>query len=371
MEFNFNTNTGTGKKKGSGVLAGLVLLVVATVLLWWNEYNNVQNIAALSAFEKEAVEISSDAVNSQYDGKAVTTNGKMTIVDDPMTDSDFSVVSIKTASLKRVVEIRQWEEKEDTDDNGHTTYRYNEVWSEGILGVPHDNRRDEENRRWRMPCQSKNYYASDVKVGAYNLSPSQIEGLATNADLEIPTDLELEGYHKSGTYFTNSADLERPAVGDVRICWKYNNWSEASVAATVSGNSFVDYTTPNSANSINRVDEGLLTKAELVKNQEDENNMLKWILRGVGALMVFIGYSAIFGAISRLVQKIPILGTLVGGIMFIISLLFAIVHALLVIIIAWFRYRPVLAITLLAIVIIAIILIVILVKKNKNKQQTA
>ena len=368
---NINFNAGTGKKKGGGVLAGLICLVIATVLLWWNEYNNVQNIAALSSFEKEAIEISSEVVNPEYDGKAVTTNGKMTVIDEPLQDSDFAVVSMKTARLKRVVEMRQWEEKEDTDDNGHTSYHYNEVWSESVLGVPHNAAKDAENSRVQVPCKTKDYYANDVKVGAYNLSKNQIEGLAINADLALPSDLYLEGYHKSGTYFTNSTDLEHPSIGDVRISWKYNDWTEASVAATISGNSFVDYKTPNSANSINRVDKGLLTKAELVKNQKDENNMLKWILRGVGALMVFIGYSAIFGGISRLVQKIPILGSLVGGIMFLISLLFAVVHALLVIIIAWFRYRPVLAIILLAVVIAAIVGIVILVKKNKNKQQTA
>ena len=111
----------------------MILLVIGTILLWWNEYNNVQNIVALAQYEKEAIEISSETVDPQYDGKAVALNGPMTVVDDPLQDNEFAV-AVKTARLKRVVEMYQWEEDKDTDDNGRTTYSYRKKWSETVLG---------------------------------------------------------------------------------------------------------------------------------------------------------------------------------------------------------------------------------------------
>jgi len=365
MEFNLN-NFSTGnnqKKKGGSILGAFLLLVIGTILLWWNEYNNVQNIVALSEYQKEAIEISSETVDPQYDGKAVATNGPLTVVDDPLQDNEFAV-AVKTPRLKRIVEMYQWEEDKDTDDNGRTTYSYRQKWSETVLGK--ENGSDTtHNNPTSMPFKSNEFFAENVKVGAYNLSKDQIAVIATDEDYDFPAEAVIDGYMKKGTYLTNSLNLDNPSIGDIRIYWRYNDWKEASVAATVSGNTFKDYSTKNSANTINRVDEGLLTKDELCRNQESENNMLKWILRGVGALLVLFGYLSLISFITRFTNKIPVLGSIVGWALTAIAFLVAVVHSLLVIIIAWFRYRPALAICLLVVVIAAIVGIVILMKKKK------
>lgn len=366
LNVSFNQGSG-GNKRGSSFLAGLLLLVIGTVLLWWNEYNNVQNIAVLSAFEKEAVEIRSDIIQPEYDGKAVTTNGLLTVEDEPLQDGELDV-AIKTPHLRRVVEMYQWKETEHTDDN-RTSYSYSKVWDESYHSSSNFHDKVGHENPAAMPYKSKDLYSKEVKVGAYNLSNKQIEGLEADADFDIPADLGIEGYHKSGYYYTNSENIDNPNIGNIRISWKYNDWKEASVAAVVSGNTFKDYTIENSANSLNRVDEGLLSKTELVKNQKNDNNMLKWILRGVGALLILLGYLSLFGFITRFTSSIPILGSIVGGVVTAVSFLLAVIHSLLVIIIAWFRYRPVLAIVLLIIVILAIIGIVVLIKNKKKQQQ--
>ena len=58
-----------------------------------------------------------------------------------------------------------------------------------------------------------------------------------------------------------------------------------------------------------------------------------WVLRFVAFVILLVGYSMIFGPISVMsnyVRKIPLLGKLidnaVGGVIFIISLLLAIIH---------------------------------------------
>ena len=351
------------KKKGSGIAAGFALLVIGTILLWWNEGNNVRNIKTITQMEKEVVDISSETVNSEYDGKLVATNGKMIVGDEFLNDSEFDV-SIKTAHLNRIVEMFQWKEDETTDDEGDTTYSYSRVWSENIESLPHAGS-SHQNPSY-MPYHSQEYLANDVKVGAYSLSNSQIKVLATNADYTGSIEKSLDGYQKIGIYYTNSSNLDSPQIGDIRISWKYNDWSDASVLAVASGNSFVDFVSDAEVH-INRVDEGILTGKQLIKNQENENNALKWILRAVGALMIFLGYLTITGPLSRLTNKIPILGSLVGGTLFVVSLILGIIHSLIVIIIAWFRYRPVLSIVLIVIVIALIVYLKMFAKKKSEE----
>ena len=367
MEINFNSGS-KSNKKGSGIIACLLLLVIGTILLWWNEGNNVRNIKTITQMEKEVVEISSEKVTPENDGKLVATNGSLVVEDETVNDNEFTV-SMKTPHLKRVVEMYQWKEDEDTDDNGHKSYSYKRVWDESVINSSsfHDSGHSNPNS---MPYKSNNFYASSVKVGAYNLSREQIEGMYTNAEYDVPAEVAIEGYHKSGVYITNSANLDNPAIGDVRITWRYNDWKEASVLAVTSNNSFKDFVSDAGVH-INRVDEGLLTSKELIQNQEDENNMFKWIMRAVGSLLILFGYLSIVGPIQRLANKVPVLGGLVGWVLGAIAFLVAVIHSLLIIIIAWFRYRPVLAVLLLAVVIAAIVGIIVLIKSKKNKEQPA
>ena len=99
--------------------------------------------------------------------------------------------------------------------------------------------------------------------------------------------------------------------------------------------------------------------------------MFKWIMRAVGSLLILFGYLSIVGPIQRLANKVPVLGGLVGWVLGAITFLVAVIHSLLIIIIAWFRYRPVLAVLLLAVVIAAIVGIIVLIKSKKNKEQPA
>ena len=365
MEINLNNfKAGNGnKKKGGGIITALILLLLGTILLWWNEGNNVRNIKTITQMEKEVIEISSETVNPENDGKLVATNGQLVVEDDSINDNEFAV-SMKTPHLRRVVEMYQWKEDSDTDDDGHKTYSYKKVWDESVINSTSFHNSNGHDNPNTMPYKSNDFYASSVKVGAYNLSREQIEGMYPNAEFDVSSDVAPEGYHKSGAYITNSSNLDNPAVGDIRIVWKYNDWEEASVLAVTSNNSFKDFVSDAGVH-INRVDKGLLTSKELIQNQEDENNMFKWIMRAVGALLILFGYLSIVGPIQRLANKVPVLGGLVGSALSLIAFLVAVVHSLLIIIIAWFRYRPLLAIVLLVVVIAAIVGIVVLIKKKK------
>jgi hypothetical protein len=85
----------------------------------------------------------------------------------------------------------------------------------------------------------------------------------------------------------------------------------------------------------------------MFKEAQDENRMWTWIIRAGGALGMFIGFALMMGPIAVLADVIPILGDVVEAGVGMIALLLTLVLAPLVIAIAWFMYRPVVAVIVL------------------------
>ena len=346
-----------------GIIAGILLLIGGTCLLWWNEGNNVKNIEGLAEAKKVLVEVSSDKVDSKNEGKLVVTNGKLNVVDEKLVDETFGV-EVKSAKLERVVEVYSWVEDSTTDD-GNTTYSYKKEWrnspedSSNFHQSGHDN--------VAKSVEDKSIVATDVKLGAFDLSSELKGSMGASAKYSIQ-DLEVaEGYQKIEGYVTNSKDYTKPEIGDIRISWVYNDWTEASVMAMQSGNSFATFTTKN-GRDFNRIEKGVLNADGFTSKIQSEDKLMKWVFRGLGALLIIFGYASILSPISKLTSFIPVVGNIVGGIVGVISFLVGLVHSLIIIVIAWFRFRPVLAIILLLVIAALIVALVMLLKKNKAKK---
>ena len=330
----------------AGIIMGLLMVIGGTVFLWWNEGNNVRNIKTTDEVEKNVVEITSKSDCTQYSGQLVAVGGKFTVEDKTISDDVFQV-SIHSAALDRVVEIYQWEEETETDDDGGTTYSYNKVWHEGLIDSSnfqkgHDNPTSTE-------YSSDSFYAERVRLGNYFLASSQISQMETDKDFSL-TDNNVaipDGYQGNGKYVTNSANLDKPQIGDVRISWKYNGWKEVSLIAKVSGDSFVSYTSEAGKN-VNFVTEGNRTAAEMIEIMRNQDRLMKWLFRLFGFLLVFFGYLSVISPLTKLLSYVPILGNAVNFVFVLTLFLLSLVHSLLVILIAWFRYRPLLSVCLLA-----------------------
>lgn len=170
----------------AGILGGFVFVVIGIVLLWWNEGNNVKNLKTTGEMDKVVVDVGSNSVDLNNDGKLIATHGKV-INEQELVDSTFNV-KVVSHIMKRVVEVYQWEENSSTDDD--------EV-----------------------------YTSKEVGVGAFKLSSNQIETLSTKANY---SDFDTETISKlnltvSTHYLTNSKNLENPNIGDTRISFVYNN----------------------------------------------------------------------------------------------------------------------------------------------------
>ena len=87
--------------------------------------------------------------------------------------------------------------------------------------------------------------------------------------------------------------------------------------------------------------------AEMFKTAQEENAMIKWALRVVGVIVMFIGCSMMVKPLSVLADVIPPLGSLVGFASGLAAFFVSATFSLMTISVAWIFYRPLLGIALL------------------------
>ena len=346
-----------------GIFGGVILILIGIVLLWWNEGNNVKNIKTTAEMDKIVIDVKSDKIDSKNEGKLIATNGDL-INDQELTDETFGI-TIKTPKLERIVEVYQWKEHSSTDDDGKTTYSYSKVWSSDLIDSGNFHQKSKTNPTTKL-YEDKVYTSTEVKVGKFSLSSNQIDRLSTKAnytsfDTEKLNELNLT---ISGKYLTNSKNLDNPEIGDTRIEIKYNDSTQLSVLAVQQGNTFVDFVSSYDKR-VNRIMDGVHSGKEMINVIKEENKFLKWILRLIGTLLIVFGFAAILKPISAITSFIPIIGSIVGGAVALVSLVLGLALSLIIIAIAWIRFRPLLGIGLLIIVAALVTLLIIRGKKNK------
>ncbi len=214
--------------------------------------------------------------------------------------------------------------------------------------------------------EDKSVQVEHVKVGAFSLSNEQISHVATNGVVALDANNEIGSFKISGGYLINSEEMDKSQIGDVRITWKYNTWTTASVLAVQKGESFETYTSKDGVKT-NRVEEGEKTSADFISEINSENKFMKWLFRGIGALLIVFGYASVISPLTKLSSLVPVLGNIVGSLLGLIAFLIGIVHSLIIIVIAWFRYRPVLAIILLVVIAVIIVTVIKLVTSKKKE----
>lgn len=133
--------------------------------------------------------------------------------------------------------------------------------------------------------------------------------------------------------------MERPWIGDQRISYEAADLPEVSAAGAQKGKGLADYVTSN-GQSIFLTQAGIVTAAQMFSDAQTGNKIMTWVLRAVGLLLLFIGFSLIFRIFGVAGDVIPIFGDVVRfGIGLIAFLLTALLGSL-TIAIAWFYYRP-------------------------------
>lgn len=348
------------KNKSGGILVGLIFILVGIFLLWFNEGRTVKTKATIMEAENQYADVSSETIDKNNEGKLIATNGKLEVSYAGATDTTFDI-HVAKPKLQRTVEMYQWKET-CKDNNGNEVCSYSMVWDDEIINS--DSFEDTtHNNPSSMPYNSESFTADNSKVGEFLLDSELLNQLQADKKVNLQNSAKIAnmGLTNDGTYYTNVQN-GTPKVGDIRISFTYSDATNVSILAVQTNNGFSKFTSKEGY-SIYELEEGTFTGKQILQKLSDENNTTKWILRLMGTLFIIGGFAAIVSPLQRLANYIPIFGSIFGWVTGFATFILGLALSLIVIALAWLRYRPALSIGML----IGVLIIIILTKKTKTK----
>lgn len=356
------------QRKGGGIVGGFLLFIIGISLLWWNEGRTAKTISLLKEAKANYVQLDTPKIDKANNNKLVSTNGKLDVSSSKeLVDEEFGVKA-SSAKMERIVEVYQWDEECTTDEDNNTTCTYKKEWSSDLIDSSTFKEKGHDNPTSKQ-YENKVYLGDNVKLGEFVIPNDLVSKLSTKESIrdlnsEVATSKNLK-ISSNGDSYTNTQDEANPQIGDMKITFNKNNTTDVSILAVQTNDTFSAYTAKN-GKSLEVIREANMTGAEIIAALVKNNNMLKWIFRLIGFILVSCGIASLFSFLTMITSRIPILGSLVGGTISLISMLLGLAISFIVCAIAWFRFRPIISIILLVGAGVAICLVKFLPKKKEN-----
>ncbi len=354
-----------------GVLIGILLFIGSFVLLYWNEGR-----VDLSQIAETAQEINAETINSSANDKLVSVTGNLE-TEQKLGDDQF----LKTGdyiSVSRKSEMYAWEEETETSshtDTGgsettETTYSYTTNWTENPESSSgFKESAGHENPKKSIPSQT---FTSDAaKIGEYNLDTSDLmlSGYK-NLQLDDQNITLSPGFRLENDYiYIGTGTSNSPQVGDSRISYQVIEPGEkATIFGKLDDDTLVAYHDEDD-NKLFRMYTG--TREAAISSMETEHNVMTWILRVVGFVLMWVGLSAIFGPVSTVLDFLPFLGSASRAIIGVITFIISLVLTIITILISTVVHNVVALVIILVVVIVAITLFVVLYLNKKKGAKAA
>ena len=408
MAFTETRTTGYGSRLGNscmGIPMGIILFLVATALLWWNEGRAVHRAQDIKQVAKTAQSIGDISnANTSLDGQLIHTTGTAS-TEDILSDDLFGIKT-NALAIVRSAEYYQWKENEKHETKDKLggkqeeiiTYTYERDWTADPINSSRFKDPDYQgvnNVIWEI--EDMRVIASNVSFGTYilpelfisdivskqsdNVSPLMIsadnpalkqlnenvmKALGDNVRPEAAQVKDSLAYvHVFGNQVYIGFNPSKPSIGDIRLTFEQLAPScNISLIAVPTNGTFTTFQAKHDANEYElRV--GTWTLDQMIKQANDENATLTWILRILGVIIVIAALKMIFGILVTILKLVPFLASIMNlGVSLVCGVL-GFVWSLIVIAIAWIFYRPLLGIALL---VIAAGLVYWLVIKGKKQQ---
>jgi hypothetical protein len=341
-----------------GVLFGLVLVGGAGVFLFWNEGRAVQTQRSLAEGASLVASVDTARVDPANDGKLIHVTGDLK-AGASLSDPDFTV-SATALRLVRTVEMYQWKEESKSETRRNvggseetvTTYEYVRTWSE----TRNDSsrfKRQEGHVNPQMRYRAASYSSRDATLGAFRPGTNVIDRLPASETVSLDPSLanRLAGRIKGPVHVADGRiylgdNPSQPNIGDLRISFRLAPAGPASIIG--SGNGFAEYQT-KAGDALLMVRPGTHSAADMFAAAQRENRILTWILRLAGVVAMFLGFTLILRPLVVVADVVPFIGSILSAGAGIVSLVLTAIVAPLVIAVAWFWYRPLVSVVVLAI----------------------
>ena len=381
MAYTETTTTSWTSRLGSsfkGIIGGFVLIALGTCLLWWNEGRTFKTAGAIGEAELVTQEVKDiSKLDSSLDGEVIHASGRAE-TQETLRDPIFGVEA-NALCIRRNVEYFQWREHSRSEkrkklggsEETITTYTYDTGWV--TEPVDSNSFKDPDYRgRNKVLAEFKDerIWANDITFGAYKLPDFLAHSIGGEIQLEAGRldASSISSYINApqGTYAGQLINGDErtvyigknpgtPEVGDVRITFFQIPPAEVSIIAQVTGNTFKQFTASNGY-TFSSLEMGRVEPAEMFKDARSSNKIMAWVLRIVGIIVVVWGLKTILAPLSVLADVIPILGTIVAAGTGFVSWVLGLAWSLIVIAVAWVRFRPLIAGCLIAVAVVLILL---------------
>jgi hypothetical protein len=148
-----------------------------------------------------------------------------------------------------------------------------------------------------------------------------------------------EMVHVSGNTVILSVSPAVPQIGDMRVTFMETRPGTVSLLAKVNGDTFEVFRASNN-NTFSKLAMGTHSLDNMYGDAHSSNVTMTWILRFVGAFLVFLGLKMLVAPLEVFASVIPFLGSIVGAGTGLVSMLLGVAWSLVIISIAWLRFRP-------------------------------
>lgn len=350
------------RRSFGGVVVGLLLIVGMVVLLFWNEGRAVTTARSLAEGAGAVVPVAAGAVDPAREGSLVHVSGPVETGSTPA-DPLFAVAE-PGVRLIRKAEMYQWIETRRTEtqtkvgggEETVTTYTYATGWSDR----PHDSsqfRQPDGRTNPPMQVQGQSFQVPEATLGAFSLSQrilGMIGGarpLALTADrteaIQAAVGAGIKASVSDGRIYLGAEPLQ-PRVGDYRISYDLVPLGPVSIVGRQAGDGFEPYQT-RAGNQLLMVETGTVAAQQMFDDAMASNTVVTWIVRAVGLVFLIFGFSLVLAPLGVIGDVIPFIGSIVRMGTGIVAAVAGILLGTVTIAIAWFFYRPLTALIILAI----------------------
>jgi hypothetical protein len=346
-----------------GVLVGLVFVIGAIILLFWNEGRAVQTARSLSEGSQVVVDVAPAPVDPSNEGKLIHVSGDAKAT-APITDRTFGVSTV-ALHLVRVARMYQWEEQKHQEtrkslggsEQTVTTYSYKKVWSDRAIDSQAFRHADGHTNPQKQ-YDRVSLTATDATLGDFRLDAALLSLLPTSTGLQL--DPQAADTLKSRIPNAQVADgkiyiganPDDPQIGDYRISYSYTPPGPVSAVGRQSGSGIAQFQT-KAGDRLLMGALGQQSAADMFKQAERENMIWTWVLRLVGTLAMWFGAYFFLRPLVVVADVVPLIGSVLGAGAGLVALAVALAGAGVVIALAWLWYRPLVALLALGIGLVA------------------
>lgn len=345
------------------IIVGLILIIGAIVLMFWNEGRSIHTYQSLMEGEANVVSVDSAAIDPANEGKLVHISGPVKPSGTPQ-DGVFGISAANALQVSREIEMYQWVEKSESksetklggSEETVTTYRYSKEWRSDVVDSSDFKQQDGHQNPDRL-IDSEVFVVDSADVGAFTMKGSDVAVLGSSAKIPLDADdaarfeqaigsakpVKLDG----GSLYAG-ASRSSPQVGDLRITYQRVDLAQASFVGAQRGDTLGNYTAKNGY-TVFLSAPGAVAATEMFASAQSTNTVIAWLIRIGGLVAMFIGFTCIFSILGVIGDIVPIFGSIIRFGTSTVAFILTLVLGPLVIAIAWFAYRPLLALAILAV----------------------